>query len=282
MARRKLRGFTIVELLVVITIIGILMALLFPAINAAREAARKGQCVNNQRQVGLAIITGATQAGGNFPKHLKVGASTSTTARWPWPVRILAQLGKGDLYDAYVATPDGIRTERIDVFMCPSDPPATVTEAQISFAGNSGIPGLDKTTDKAANGIFFSDIDQSQSYVAQGDGVSTTLLLAESVHASTWSANANEFDSCVMWQTGGTPANTATMASLFNATLPASAATAVPSSRHSGGFNVTFCDGRTKFLNSEMSYEIYKLIMTPKGSQASEVQNVVLNEAHLK
>ena len=77
--RVKRGGFTLVELLVVIAIIGILVALLLPAIQAAREAARRSQCKNNLRQLGLAVLNYESSQK-RLPPSVEINAKTNTTA----------------------------------------------------------------------------------------------------------------------------------------------------------------------------------------------------------
>ncbi|MDF1743686.1 MAG: DUF1559 domain-containing protein, partial [Gimesia sp.] len=98
---RNRRGFTIIELLVVIAIIAILIALLLPAIQQAREAARRTQCKNHLKQLGLAVHNYASSY-----RYLPPGASvdlsvTSTGNNGSWGVhgRILPLLEQGNLYN---------------------------------------------------------------------------------------------------------------------------------------------------------------------------------------
>ena len=103
MARRRRIGFTLVELLVVITIIGILIALLLPAVQAAREAARRMQCSNNLKQIGLALHN-YHNAFGSFPIGARSGRATSSSRNagrmgTNWKASILAFLEQKSLYD---------------------------------------------------------------------------------------------------------------------------------------------------------------------------------------
>lgn len=95
-------GFTLVELLVVITIIGILIALLLPAVQAAREAARKMQCGNNLKQIGLALLN-YESAAGVFPFGGKGNSSGGAAATYgaSWWVRILAYSEETNISDRY-------------------------------------------------------------------------------------------------------------------------------------------------------------------------------------
>jgi prepilin-type N-terminal cleavage/methylation domain-containing protein/prepilin-type processing-associated H-X9-DG protein len=110
----KRKAFTLVELLVVIAIIGILVALLLPAIQAAREAARRSQCVNNMRQVAIAMHNFHDANGHQVQYHLAFNASTVSSSRgggtqdynWSWPgavwsVLILPYMEEQALYDRF-------------------------------------------------------------------------------------------------------------------------------------------------------------------------------------
>lgn len=284
MHARRRKAFTIVELLVVITIIGILMALLFPAIQAARESARRAECLNNQRQVGQAVLNYATSKN-NFPKHMALG--TSSNEAMPWPVVILNRLGRSDIYDLVWDTTGvtAVGTQRVDIFICPSDPPPMPDAPSISYVANSGPPAV---TDEDRNiGVMMREDEVSLGFIASHDGTSTTLMLSENVNATTWSNNSDKFQTAIVW-----PAITSFTEEL---TAGADAAHARPSSRHSGGVIVTFCDGHAQFINNEVflaaldptdtgtppQVTVYDAIMTPNGRKATPAQNLPLSDAQL-
>ncbi len=106
--RRSTRGFTLIELLVVIAIIGVLIALLLPAVQAAREAARRSQCINNMKQIGLALMNYESTNGALPPPLIRTGRCNHGTTPDDYFILnttgfalILGQLEQQPLYDAY-------------------------------------------------------------------------------------------------------------------------------------------------------------------------------------
>jgi len=124
MPRRHSHGFTLVELLVVIAIIGVLIALLLPAVQAAREAARRMQCANNLKQIGLAL-----HAYHDNHSVLPFACGYPTVMAGTWVSAILPQLEQQQVYDMIdfnvrLSDPKNQMavTTRIEAFICPSDP----------------------------------------------------------------------------------------------------------------------------------------------------------------
>jgi len=129
--RTSRNAFTLIELLAVIAIIAILVSLLLPAVQSAREAARKAQCRNNLKQVVLAMHN-FHDTHGQLPHLWKQGGSTGS-ARQPL-MRLLPFLEQAD----YDENPD-IRTKSIATYLCPSDPkPAGAPSTYCSYGVNTG------------------------------------------------------------------------------------------------------------------------------------------------
>ena len=157
------RAFTLVELLVVIAIIGVLVALLLPAVQAAREAARRAQCQNNAKQLTLALLNyhdtfDGFPPGANFTDPMKSNNRVVTSeAEWSWGAYLLPFIEQNALHDQLRVTErtpaskphiqiadsaNGPRVielleSRIDAFRCPSDDGPDLNELR---QGNGGIP----------------------------------------------------------------------------------------------------------------------------------------------
>jgi prepilin-type N-terminal cleavage/methylation domain-containing protein len=146
---RRTRGFTLVELLVVIAIIGILVALLLPAVQAAREAARRMQCANNLKQLGLALHLYHDTVKKFPPGYIMQDAQTSDAAlggNWGWATYLLPYAEQAPLYNRLNpgnvtmaqcvadASAGGCRAAlqtRLSVFRCPSDTGPALNEGPV-------------------------------------------------------------------------------------------------------------------------------------------------------
>ncbi len=153
MSPQKHSGFTLVELLVVIAIIGTLVAMLLPAVQAAREAARRSQCSSNLKQIGLAVqMHHDTRR--NFPK----GRNSTNQKGVSWAFELLPYIEQQAIHQAYVPTEPVFATENaeamrtpVDTYFCPS---RRSPEADRDFDNNDAPPVVEEAAaggDYAAN-----------------------------------------------------------------------------------------------------------------------------------
>jgi prepilin-type N-terminal cleavage/methylation domain-containing protein/prepilin-type processing-associated H-X9-DG protein len=154
----KRRGFTLIELLVVISIIAVLIALLLPAVQSAREAARRAQCTNNLKQLGLAVHNYATSFSVIPAQTMFPGGQSNISQGWgpTWLIPILPQLEQGNLYSAYNFSASAVvqsatvglenttvTYNQIATLLCPSEnePNRPASTATTNYFGNYGGPG---------------------------------------------------------------------------------------------------------------------------------------------
>lgn len=175
-------GFTLIEVIVVVAVIGLLVAILIPAVQMAREASRRTHCLANLRQLGLAINQ-YLAASGVLP--------AGNTGGYSFYVMILPYIEQKPLYDSFNfsapfpnrpsptpnATAIGVS---LALLLCPSDPFAASVAGSTSYAGNHGV-GFCKNSLYGAcdNGSFVQVGFPSISNQAITDGTSSTVMIAE-------------------------------------------------------------------------------------------------------
>jgi prepilin-type N-terminal cleavage/methylation domain-containing protein len=218
-------GFTLVELLVVIAIIGVLVALLLPAVQAAREAARRTQCSNNLKQIALAIHNYHDAMRTFPPGYISSNPGIAGSSTWcrsggvqraPWTVLILPYTEQSNLHARFnfnivfqdtsnqMAAVNGAVVMPVKMYQCPSDVRLSQNKTWSSYFGVQGggsAPDCGNTSCSAANerGMYVTGMLYAGSRLGfqnVTDGTSNVFLIGESRYGSAaWAASAKQ-DSC--------------------------------------------------------------------------------------
>jgi prepilin-type N-terminal cleavage/methylation domain-containing protein/prepilin-type processing-associated H-X9-DG protein len=290
-ATRARHGFTLVELLVVIAIIGVLVALLLPAVQAAREAARRVKCQNHLKQIGIALLNYESTFK-TLPAGMEVelslhcsGADCRGNALW---TRLLPYLEQAPLAAQYDDKLGGLATANaalganaLSVYACPSDGKWATFPNRRNYFGVAG--GRLRHShgwrgDVFLDGVF--NINLRRRLAEISDGSSNTLAVGESFHAQRWGAGAGYGDpnvgGPVTWMMCSAcikpsclPADRSYGRDMRNAKYPINAV--VPllpdnendtpfGSQHPGGASFVFADGHVSLLYQGLPMNVYQLL----------------------
>jgi prepilin-type processing-associated H-X9-DG protein len=272
----------LIELLVVIAIIAVLIALLLPAVQSAREAARRSQCCNNLMQLGIMLQNYETSH-----ERLPPGAVNDTSPvvdvakgyHFGWLAQSLPYFEQKNVYNHLnfmfgVYGPQNLttRTVLIRSFLCPSTPSPTRGPGGVALTSYVGS-SHDSEAPIAANnnGVFF--LNSSVRYEEITDGTSQTIFAGEKVNDGLdqgWASGTRASLRNAGWVINTAMSRSSVSTAVGTEEDAASAAGAALegtpafvggySSRHPGGANFALGDGSVRFLRSSVSPKIFKLL----------------------
>jgi prepilin-type N-terminal cleavage/methylation domain-containing protein len=299
-------GFTLVELLVVITIIGILIALLLPAVQAAREAARRMQCANNFKQVGVGMHNYHATKGCFPPGILSFGY-------WSWSAYLLPYIEQQGVYDMITfngtgyAGPSNQQSNNrlscakfIGAYACPSDPQARelvyawssppfngpTDEDCCAFSSMCGVSdsvlwvnslswGWPKGFPKDVDGIF--GVDGSCTVADIKDGTSNTLMVGEVTGKG---PGTRRGDMWVSWNLLSTQDGISGLNTAIGGDYPADSVGWMRytgfSSFHPGGCHFLLADGSTHFLSQNIAQNLLAALTTRDSKRSNGQPDAVL------
>jgi prepilin-type N-terminal cleavage/methylation domain-containing protein/prepilin-type processing-associated H-X9-DG protein len=305
--KRASAAFTLVELLVVIAIIGVLVALLLPAVQAAREAARRSQCVNNLRQWGVSL-----QLYHGAHKQFPIGATAIPRQTWVmrvWPyIEQNSLASRNDLkIDFYVPpvtianTMNGLGGQPVPIYNCPSDIGIDQTSGYYQRRRGNYVINWGNATyggaiiESLLLGVApFSHIGGRREtprivkISSITDGTSNTLMMSEYLKAHSpddndWRGDIHNDEGVFRFHTIQTPNSTAAdviangwFQEIGDPLMPAVAGSFARQqnaarSRHTGGVNALHCDGSIVFYSDSIATSVWQALGTMDGGETFNV-----------
>lgn len=295
--RRPAWGFTLVELLVVITIIAMLIAILLPAIQSARGAARRSVCANNLRQIGVALA-GFHATNSRYPAGSEVAPQGISIG---WRVHLLPYLEQNAMYAALdpSAGPNGApagwkyaQNKEIAVFTCPANAGARANRANYSGVMGAGTSRT-ATEDQTKCGSFYTDgLMYPNSAITEAhvkDGGSNTMAIAERayftqkswLYGSAWTGSPTKKTCVYAAKNVSWPLNSQGARVGFSVGDPAVEKPLrrvllndlMFGSDHAAGAYFQFADGSVHFINDTIDFTVYQALATIAGGEVNTFSN---------
>jgi prepilin-type N-terminal cleavage/methylation domain-containing protein len=284
-------GFTLIELLVVITVIAVLVALLLPAVQNARESARRTQCRNNLKQFGVALHNYVSTHRVLPPGYLYKPSPAGNAMGFGWGALILPMLEQGTLHrqldfgrPVWDNANTAARMRHLAAFLCPTDPisetafvtmggPPAEQYAMGCYVANFGPPDLDANQEQRT-GVFSRNSSTRLGQIS--DGLSNTLFTGERVNGLFRLAGvhgvhfAYETTWCCAVREASDPTDDHGHMVLFQTSHPPNDSLSDDrdvSSAHESVSHFLMGDGRVRGLSVNMNLAVYQALSTRAGNE---------------